>query len=195
MNGYVDIDQLGMRIPSPSDDPANTLIKAANLAAVLETYRHAGAARVIISGVMLPSELPAFEAAVSDAAISRVRLYAARDQLHARFLERDGSIEGLPDVDHHAEAMAQSHIADAGIDTTSLTVAGVVAAVLAAVPEWAKPIDESAIIARHVDDLPTDADESPPRVLLLGGPHAVRASNRGLGGFSTTTASGHGGLR
>ncbi|GAA2096629.1 hypothetical protein GCM10009841_08360 [Microlunatus panaciterrae] len=178
--GYLDIDQLGMRLPTPADDPGNTLIKAANLAVVLANYRAAGAQQVLVSGVALPDEVPAFEAAGAD--ITWVRLEADRAQLHTRFLGRDGQSELLPDLDQHAATLAQSDFAEVTIDTTGLTVAAVVKRVQDSLAHWSQVADRDRpkIIGKPpaVSRL-SGAANAQPRVLLLCGPRAVGTSTVG----------------
>ena len=49
---FADLDLLGAAWPAPEDDPHQSRLKAANLAAVWANYRHAGSRRLIVAGVV-----------------------------------------------------------------------------------------------------------------------------------------------
>lgn len=51
-SGYVDIDQLGICYQERSNDPGRHQLQVANLAAVIDNYRAAGARCVVVSGVV-----------------------------------------------------------------------------------------------------------------------------------------------
>lgn len=51
-SGFVDVDQLGICYPEPPADPGRHRMQLENLAAVVDTYRSAGARCAIVSGVV-----------------------------------------------------------------------------------------------------------------------------------------------
>ncbi|MDT0343560.1 AAA family ATPase [Streptomyces litchfieldiae] len=86
---YLDLDQLGFLGPAPADDPGNHRVRARNLAAVWETYRAAGARRLVLVG---PAGEGAFAAGYADAlagaGVTLCRLHAGREELTRRILGR-----------------------------------------------------------------------------------------------------------
>jgi adenylylsulfate kinase-like enzyme len=58
--GFADIDQLGVCLPAPPDDPERYRLKERNLSAVAGNFRAAGCDAVIVSGtwVLLPAFHP-----------------------------------------------------------------------------------------------------------------------------------------
>jgi hypothetical protein len=53
--GFADIDQLGMCLPAPRDDPERYRLKERNLSAVTENFRAAGCDAVVVSADLGPS--------------------------------------------------------------------------------------------------------------------------------------------
>jgi hypothetical protein len=51
-HAVVDLDWLRRSWPAPAGDPFNLVVELANLAAVAATYRHAGAHRLVLAGVL-----------------------------------------------------------------------------------------------------------------------------------------------
>lgn len=180
--GYVDIDQLGIRYPAPEDERGNTRVKAVNLGAVLRNYRAAGATRVVVSGVVLPAEVPTFEATVGPTVITWVRLQADPERLHDRFACRDGPARLLPDVDRRAEVLARSRFPTTSIETTHLGVPDLAEAVETAVPGWpALPVQAggTATSGHPTGNGSGTSRDTSGRVLLLCGPRAVGTSTVG----------------
>jgi adenylylsulfate kinase-like enzyme len=48
--GFADIDQLGMCLPAPPDDPERYRLKERNISAVIANFRAAGCGAVIVAG-------------------------------------------------------------------------------------------------------------------------------------------------
>ena len=48
--GFVDLDQLGMCLPAPPDDPQRFRLKERNLSAVAANFREAGCDALVVSG-------------------------------------------------------------------------------------------------------------------------------------------------
>jgi hypothetical protein len=176
--GYVDIDQLAICLPFHPDEGATTRLKATNLHAVLENYQAAGAGSIVITGVALPTEVATFIASTTSARITWVRLRAEPSQLHARFVQRDGPIDLLPEVDRHAEELAASQFANLTIDTTALSPVAVAEAVDRALPRAQHNAHPTGPPRRSAQTAPGPNDR-PAHVLLLTGPRAVGTSTVG----------------
>lgn len=86
---FADTDQLCMCYPAPLADPGRELLKAQNLAAMLASYRAAGACCMIVNGVVDPVR-GVYRDVLSQAALTVCRLRADRDELARRFTERHG---------------------------------------------------------------------------------------------------------
>ncbi|MCF0083199.1 hypothetical protein LZ269_38610 [Streptomyces lomondensis] len=85
---YLDLDQLGFCRPV-ADDPANHRVKTRNLAAVLRTYRAAGAQCLIMSGpVEDEATAKAYADAMPAAELTLCRLHAGRQHLTERIMSR-----------------------------------------------------------------------------------------------------------
>lgn len=85
MAAYVDVDQLGLRGPTPADHR----LRASNLAAVWRTFREFGADGLVAVGpVEDETAVGVYADALPGAAISWCRLHAGRDRLTERILQR-----------------------------------------------------------------------------------------------------------
>lgn len=51
-HAVIDLDELRRSWPAPPDDPFNGALELANLGAVSQNYRHAGARRIVLAGVV-----------------------------------------------------------------------------------------------------------------------------------------------
>jgi hypothetical protein len=86
---YVDLDQVGFCRPLPADDAGGHRVKAGNLAAMWQTYRAAGAQRLIVSGpVESEAAAKAYADALPRAAITLCRLHAGAGELTRRIMLR-----------------------------------------------------------------------------------------------------------
>ncbi|MBP2336941.1 broad-specificity NMP kinase [Saccharothrix coeruleofusca] len=127
--GYVDIDQLGICYPEPSDDPGRHRMQARNLAGVVADFRAAGARCVVVSGVVdvdrgVPVDL------LQGVALTVCLLRAAPEELERRFLGRGEPVEQVEHVLREAEALDARDFADFRVDTTGLPVVDVARRVL-----------------------------------------------------------------
>jgi adenylylsulfate kinase-like enzyme len=86
---YVDLDQVGFCRPVPAGDTGGHRVKARNLAAMWQTYRAAGAQRLIVSGpVESEAAAKAYAGALPRAAITLCRLHAGAGELTRRIMLR-----------------------------------------------------------------------------------------------------------
>lgn len=170
--GYIDIDQLSMRLPLGSAADAAARTKAANLASLLPNYAADGAQRIVVTGVASPVEVPVFDDAAGP--IHWVRLTADRGELHHRFTQRDGSAAMLAEVDQHADALAASNFAALTVDTTSSTPLAV-----AALLDEAIRFPDPATRPQSSGQPGKVGRATGPRVVVLTGPRAVGTSSVG----------------
>jgi hypothetical protein len=131
--GYVDIDQLGLCHPERPDDPGRFRLAAANLAAVVAGHRSAGAAAVVVSGVV-DSERGVPD--VPGLAITACRLRAQPEELQRRLVGRSGADAPVASARADAEALDRRDPPDACVDTTGRTVEEVVGLVRDAARGW-----------------------------------------------------------
>ena len=86
---FADLPALGVCLPPPPDDPWNERLVHANLAAVWQNFRAAGAQRLIVARVLENRTLRnQLEEAVPGAAVTTVRLSARIEVLEERILAR-----------------------------------------------------------------------------------------------------------
>jgi adenylylsulfate kinase-like enzyme len=86
---YIDLDQVGFCRPVPASDTGSHRVRARNLAAMWQTYRAAGAQRLIVSGpVESEAAAKAYADALPRAAITLCRLHAGADELTRRIMLR-----------------------------------------------------------------------------------------------------------
>ncbi|MFD2082507.1 AAA domain-containing protein [Actinopolymorpha cephalotaxi] len=183
--GYVDLDQLGMCYPEPANDPGRHRMQAANLAAVVATYTAAGAACVVVSGLLDPhhdepvSPLPR-------SAVTVCRLRADADVLRARFAGRGAQVELVEEVLREAAALDGSDVADVCVDTTGLPVDEVVRQVRTHLGEWPAPDAR----ASRADLAPRRISHAPGPVLWVCGATGVGKSTVGWQLFEHARATG-----
>jgi hypothetical protein len=170
---YVDIDQLGMCYgpptpenwtPEPADDPGRYRLQARNLNAVAANAREAGAACLIVSGVVDP-ERGIDAGLLPNIALTAIRLRVEPDELLRRLGVR--ARPGEQADDNLREAALIDRLPGPYIDTTGLSV-----------DEVLKKIDLpqiNAVVPRAIQ-----APELPGRVLRVRGP---REGSRSMVGW------------
>jgi adenylylsulfate kinase-like enzyme len=122
--GFADIDQLGMCLPAPPDDPERYRLKERNLSAVAGNFRAAGCDAVIVSGDLGPS--PGISSGtVPGASLTICRLRASPDELRRRLTSRREGPDSVAGALRQAEELDRTCFADAYADTDGLTVAEV----------------------------------------------------------------------
>ncbi|WDZ84224.1 hypothetical protein [Micromonospora cathayae] len=133
--GYVDIDQVGICYPEPTDDPGRHRLKARTLAALLPNYRSAGARGVVVSGVVDPTTGPHLDL-LTAAAVTVCRLHADPTVLAERFVARTGDPAAVSSVLRGAAVLDTRNAGDGCVETTGLTVTEVAERVRAQVGDW-----------------------------------------------------------
>lgn len=117
-HAVIETDELDRVFPLPSREeleklrPGTTDVSSLNLAALWSTYRSLGHARLIMAGVMmhLESDLRWILAAIPEARITVVRLFAADGELLARVARREigsGAVEQAQRSLRQARRMAR----------------------------------------------------------------------------------------
>lgn len=147
--GYVDIDQLGMCLPTAPEDPDRTRLKARNLGAVVETFRAAGAQRLLVSGVATAHEAPVFAEHLPGAQITWVLLHLPSAELSSRLRAMGWQQGPIHETTRYAEEVAATSFAD-----ISLNVAG----------------QSVADVADRLQEIPVRMEEPPRRSFTLGQP-------------------------
>jgi hypothetical protein len=185
--GYVDIDQLGMCYaaptsqnwaPEPAADPGRHRLKAASLNAVLPNFRAASAQCVIASGVVDADRRVEVDL-ISNAELTRCRLRVDAAELRSRIAVRGRPADEVEECVRMAEALDLNHSGDGTVDTTGLSVAGVVAQVRAHIGAW--PHGPTA--SRQPDDATTSGANQPAR--SSGSTALPRSASRASAGRST----------
>jgi hypothetical protein len=122
--GFADIDQLGMCLPAPPDDPERYRLKERNLAAVAANFRAAGCDAVVMAGDLGPS--PGISSGtVPGAALTICRLRASPGELRRRLTPRREGPDFVAGALRQAGELDRSSFADTCVDTDGLAVAEV----------------------------------------------------------------------
>lgn len=131
-NGYVDLDQIGMRYPAPPDDPANHRVKADSLAAVLPGYLASGARCLVVSG-NAPDQptVDRYLAVLTSCEVTVVRLRVPEDELRRRIVGRGTFLEVLDALLEEARALEARPPRSLAVDVADLTPQDAAARVLA----------------------------------------------------------------
>jgi DNA polymerase III delta prime subunit len=184
--GYVDIDQLSMVLPRWTEGRATARLTAANLATVIDAHRAAGAELMIVSGILLPSDVPIMRSALAGRALCLVELRSELAELRRRVGRRDGSVEDFAEIEQHVARLNADPFADIVVDTTTRSPAEVADAVSDAVTDWTSVGGRLASVDVGPDR--TAPDRAAPdragsdhrvEVLLLTGPRGVGLSTVG----------------
>ena len=126
---FVDLAQLGFLHPAPVDDLGLHRLKAANLAALWDTYRAAGARSLVVTGtVSSAGDVARYRAALPNAELRLCRLHVAPIELAGRVAERARG--GGPDLAGDALAGATPGqqaraVAESAAAEQALAVAGI----------------------------------------------------------------------
>ena len=88
-HALVDLDQIRLLFPPPPGDPFQHEVELANLRDIAGNYRAAGAARLIVAGVLeSPGEVPRYEVALGVDSLLVCRLLVDPDTARARLSNR-----------------------------------------------------------------------------------------------------------
>jgi len=180
--GFADIDQLGMCLPAPPDDPERYRLKERNLSVVAGNFRAADCDAVVVSGDLGPS--PGISSGtVPGACLTICRLRASPDELRRRLTSRRRGPDFVAGALRQAEQLDRICFADACVGTDGLTVAEVARLVRERCGGW----PPERVAGPGADDVaPARADEAAPAagadgdVLLLCGATGVGKSAAGF---------------
>jgi broad-specificity NMP kinase len=177
--GYLDIDQLGILQPPPDGDPHCHRFKVDNLAAMVGSYRTAGAQVLVISGVIDPQHGQDFAEAASDADITFCHLTVDEPTLRERLAGRGWPSEAADEAMIMMKDLADAPFVTTVFDTTGRDPAGLArdaAALVTASPS-----------STERQELP----QCPPgEVTIITGPRAVGKSSVSWGLAMRRWASG-----
>jgi len=163
--GFVDIDQLGMCLPAPPDDPERYRLKVRNLSAVAGNFRTAGCDAVVVSGHLGSSDISSRTDWGDSLTICRLR--ASADELRRRLTSRRAP-DLVADSLREAERLDRSFFADACVDTDGLTVAEVARLVRERCGDW-PPEPVAGDYADEAAQAPRPAGGAGGEVLLVCG--------------------------
>jgi len=173
--GFIDIDQLGMCLPAPSDDPERYGLKERNLSALVGNFRAADCDAVVLSGDLGPSPGISSET-ITGASLTICRLRASPDELRRRLTSRREGPEFVAGALRQAEELDRTSFADACVDTDGLTVAEV--ARLVRERFGGSPTERVASTSKGVT--PAPATDTVGDVLLVCGATGVGKSAAGF---------------
>lgn len=157
---YVDIDQIGMCYgpptpenwaPEPADDPVRHRLKTLNLDAVAANARDAGAACLVVSGIVDP-EHGIDRGLLPNVALTPIRLRADEDELRHRLALRARPDEPLDEILRDAATLER--FPGEFVDTTGRGVDAVVERVLKLVDGWPRARTPEENAATRVSRVP-----------------------------------------
>ena len=159
---HVDIDQVSMCYgpptpdrwaPEPAHDPGRHRLQTLNLDAVAANARDAGAACLVVSGVVDP-EHGIDRGLLPNVALTPIRLRADVDELRRRLGVRGRPDEPLDEI--LRDAVALDRLSGASIDTTGLDVNEVVERISKHIEGWPPPVRaaSAALTPNSVTRLP-----------------------------------------
>jgi hypothetical protein len=180
---YVDIDQLGMFYgpptpenwtPEPASDPVRYRLKAVNLDAMAANARDAGAAGLIVGGIVDP-EHGIDLSLLPNVALTAIRLRAEPDELRRRLDVRARPGEPFDDILRDAAALDRADFPGPGacIDTTRLTIDEMIEQVMKRAEGW---LTVRAMATAAIATAPVDAPSTGGSIFWLSGPRPVGLS-------------------
>lgn len=175
--GFVDIDQLGMCLPAPPDDPERFRLKERNVSAVATNFRAAGCDALVVSGHLGLSRAIS-SGTVHGASLAICRLRASPDELRRRLTARRAP-DLVADSLREAEELDRFSFADACVDTDGLTVAEVARLVRERCSGW-PPERVAAARADDAAQTPLPAAGVGGEILLVCGAAGVGKSAVGF---------------
>jgi hypothetical protein len=185
--GFVDIDQLGMCLPAPPDDPQRYRLKERNVSAVAANFRIAGCDAFVVSGDLGPSQVIS-SGTVGGASLAICRLRASPDELRRRLTARRAP-DLVADSLREAEELDRSSFADACVDTDGLTAAEVARLVRERCGRW-PPERVTGLWADDTAPAPLPAAGAGGKVLLVCGAVGVGKSAVGFEVFLRQVRAG-----
>jgi chloramphenicol 3-O-phosphotransferase len=175
--GFVDIDQVGMCLPAPPEDPERYRLKVRNVSAVAANFRAAGCDALVVSGHLGLSQALS-SGTVHGASLTICRLRASPDELRRRLTARRAP-DLVADSLREAEELDRSSFADACVDTDGLTVAEVARLVRERCGGW-PPQRVAAARADDAAPVPSPGAGAGGEVLLVCGAAGVGKSAVGF---------------
>jgi hypothetical protein len=184
---YVDIDQLGMVVPAPDDDPHAELLAACVLAAVAPEYERRGAETLVVSGVLDLDLMPVYRELLEPFGLAMVRLTVDEAELQSRIEARGADDEEWAHIVEEAQAFEDAASAHPVV----------VAGAGATPPEVARRVIAAAVHTREAAPRQGQHDRVRPpdeggdtEAILVGGTRAVGKSNVAWTAFMTARSEG-----
>jgi len=174
--GFIDIDQLGIFLPAPWDDPERFRLKERNVAAVAANFRASGGRALVVSGE-LGLSTPISAATVPGASLTVCRLRASPSELRRRLTARGAPAELAAAWVREPEEPDASSLADTWVDTDGLAIADVVGLVRERCGGWPP---EGVGARTDAKEPPVPAATAAGEVLLLCGATGVGKSAVGF---------------
>ncbi|MEC3953403.1 AAA family ATPase [Nocardia sp. CDC153] len=170
---YIDIDQLGLMLPAPDDDPRYHRVEAANLLEMIAVYSGYGARQIIVSGVVDPHRgIAPYVGGAHGIEFTLIRLRCEAEELRRRYLGRGSTPERHGELMALADTLDRSEVGSP-LDTTTMTPNQVVRALSKRIPPGVQDLPSPA--SAPVE--PSLGSRFP--ILLLAGPTAVGKSTVG----------------
>lgn len=190
---YLDLDQLGLCYPEPTDDSGNHNVKARNLGAVWPIFRAAGARCLVVSGgIDTLDGVRAYVDLVPGTALTLCRLRVSHDELMNRFYRRGWLTHLAAEARLEADALDRSDFADLCIDTDGVSVPDVARLVRERAGGWPSLAHQSSdpiTAASPASYAPAQATGAVP-LLWLCGPPGVGKSTVGWEIFTQVIRAG-----
>lgn len=189
---YVDIDQLGMSFPEPSDDPGRHRIKGRALAAVAKQYAGFGASTLVVSGVLDPNLMSFYRGELTSFQPAFVRLTVDDVELKRRMDARGVAAEDWAEVLAKARALQNARVDHPVVLADGANPAEVARRVLAA----ADGIRSAASSRDHEEPgnpaltKASPSPRDPGEAILLGGAEAVGKSTIAWEAFMSALRDG-----
>ena len=167
---YVDIDQLAMLYPAPSDDPDRHGLAAQALAGLLPGYSSTGAQVVVVSGVVDARVGPA--GGLNDENLTLCLLSPGPAALRERIRDRGWNTSAADDAVAEDATLRCAAFPDTVINTAGLSV-----------PETVARLRDFVLVTEPTGPAAASLVTSPARtpVVIITGPRAVGTSTVGFG--------------
>lgn len=184
---YVDIDQLGMVVPPPADDPCAERLAARVLASVARVHALRGAETLVVSGVLDLDLMPFYLELLEPFSVAMVRLTVDEAELQERMEAR-----GVDD-EEWAEILDEAQVLESAFSEDPVVVSGGGATPV----EVARHVVAAAVHRPEVEPRSTDQDAIRPpagsavgEAILVGGTTAVGTSQVAWSAFMILRGEG-----
>ncbi|WP_199757611.1 hypothetical protein [Micromonospora sp. Llam0] len=186
--GFVDIDQLGIFLPAPLDDPERYRLKVSNVSSTVENFRASGCDALIVSGELGISTAISADT-VHGASLTVCRLQASPGELRRRLTVRGAPANLAAAWVREAEEPDRSSLADTCVDTEGRTISDVARLVRERCGDWPPPYTSARTAATGPALSPAAGADG--EVLLLCGATGAGKSSVGFEVFRRQLRARH----